>query len=538
ILVKLLTLAILCGFFVLGCGDPTPPPPATLSETYTWYDSSSNIYSLFIEGPESRSISSGSYTLTITDTDGNSKTSTGTFTGSVDQIELTPNGQPENKISISIDSTASTITIDSPIVIIDDGGNSLSINAVNSVTVSFTPTQKGTPPPVLTAFVPQMNEDGLFFSKWNPAYIFSENDYIGFGIKFNSPVNNITKTVFKFKNSAGEVIDTREFTSDLNAGNNLTRFYGSWNTGEIPIGSYTVECSIVDSKGLVSNTLTTAINVTRTGTIQKSIKLNGITLNGMAGIWIVKTLPPENYWPRNTAIMYGDITASELSVDLIIPRDNTWAGNLNSSEPRPDWTGTGDFYVLLVPIIDNSYHLNLGYIYTNGSPKPAEVSFSDGAPEVNLSFSGFKPILAGSFDYADENRTGRYVFGIQGTYKYYQGNPQTLREEGTYKKSGGTVTLSMIKKSIAIGSTTDTWPPKPDQYRTFDETFDFFILNLENIIAGLRSSPNSKDQENADKLESSTNEELKVYLKSEMFADEAYSITIASDGSIAGMTKN
>jgi hypothetical protein len=96
----------------------------------------------------------------------------------------------------------------------------------------------------------------------------------------------------------------------------------------------------------------------------KSVKIENITgLTGSAGVWIFAELPQGNNSPTNVAIQSGQISGTTLSVDLVVPRDNTW--NSTDGKPNNRWTGNGDYYIAIIPISNGSYQSNDARIFVN-----------------------------------------------------------------------------------------------------------------------------------------------------------------------------
>jgi len=129
-----------------------------------------------------------------------------------------------------------------------------------------------------------------------------------------------------------------------------------------------------------------------TNTVPKSIRITGITLSDMSitqvGVWVFAKLPQDNNWPANTAIQYGDRSGS-ITFELVVPRENTW-NSTTDGKPNAKWTGNGDYYVLIVPIINNAISFTTAYIFTDGGDDPVKVAFNQAL--VTLAFSKFKSI--------------------------------------------------------------------------------------------------------------------------------------------------
>jgi len=115
----------------------------------------------------------------------------------------------------------------------------------------------------------------------------------------------------------------------------------------------------------------------------KSIKITGITdLSGQAGVWLFAEIP-QSGTPTNTAIQGGSIVNGNLSLDLVVPNNNTW-------NTGPSWTGHGDYYVLIVPIANNSYNSSNARIYVGNKSEPTKVTFDKAL--TTLSYNQFVKI--------------------------------------------------------------------------------------------------------------------------------------------------
>jgi hypothetical protein len=120
--------------------------------------------------------------------------------------------------------------------------------------------------------------------------------------------------------------------------------------------------------------------------VAKSVKIENITnLSGQVGVFIFAELP-QSGMPTNVAIQYGTISESTLSVDLVVPRDNTYNTTNNQSNSR--WTGTGDYYVAIMPVSGGSIQGNDARIFTNGGNSSVKVTFDKTL--VTLDFGKFK----------------------------------------------------------------------------------------------------------------------------------------------------
>jgi len=113
----------------------------------------------------------------------------------------------------------------------------------------------------------------------------------------------------------------------------------------------------------------------------KSIQIANITgLTGRAGVWLFTELPQPGAAPTNTAIQSGSIVNGSLTLNLVVPQDNTW----NSG---PAWTGHGDYYVWIIPIVNNSYSSSNIWIYVGDKGTPTKVTFDKAM--TTLSFNQF-----------------------------------------------------------------------------------------------------------------------------------------------------
>jgi hypothetical protein len=110
------------------------------------------------------------------------------------------------------------------------------------------------------------------------------------------------------------------------------------------------------------------------------IMISNVTLTGTAGVWLTENLPSGDNLPTNTAIQSGTVN-NTIVFSLVVPRDNTW-------NTGPAWLGTGDYYVYLVPVVNQAYQWNNALVYTGGGNTPVRVTF-DKAITV-LSFENFK----------------------------------------------------------------------------------------------------------------------------------------------------
>jgi hypothetical protein len=111
------------------------------------------------------------------------------------------------------------------------------------------------------------------------------------------------------------------------------------------------------------------------------IIIDNVTLTGQVGVWLVANLPSGNDAPVNTAIQYGLISNNKIEVSLVVPDNNTW----NSG---PAWLGSGDYYVFLVPVLNQATQWGNALVYTGGGTTPVTVTFNKAI--TRLSYTDFK----------------------------------------------------------------------------------------------------------------------------------------------------
>jgi hypothetical protein len=234
--------------------------------------------------------------------------------------------------------------------------------------------------PELTDFAVMLQPD-VNNPVWAPQNEFTTFDEIQTGVNGADPDKDIRRFVFTVKRNDGTVFLEKEFTLKIGAAS-FTHYFGHWIA---PAGAYTVEVYAVDRKGNKSNTLKADFTV-----IEKDPNSVGITnitgLSGRVGVWVFAELPQGDYSPTNTAIQSGNISNGSVTVDLVVPLDNTWNANADG-KPRPSWAASGEYYVAIVPISENSYRWENRRIYTGGGSEPAKVTFSGG--RVALDFGQF-----------------------------------------------------------------------------------------------------------------------------------------------------
>ena len=110
----------------------------------------------------------------------------------------------------------------------------------------------------------------------------------------------------------------------------------------------------------------------------KSIKIENITsLTGDAGIGIFSEMPTNNEFPSFTAIRYGFIDSGILTVELTIPNNNTYE---NPSNP---WKGKGEYYVIILPVVNNSVGQNV-MLYVGDGNAPVKVNIVNEVTTLNF----------------------------------------------------------------------------------------------------------------------------------------------------------
>jgi len=134
---------------------------------------------------------------------------------------------------------------------------------------------------------------------------------------------------------------------------------------------------------------TTTLDYSKFSVWGKQVKIENITgLSGEVGVWIFAELPSGGNEPTNTAIRWGNVSRRTLSVNLVVPRDNTWWGAGSAGSP---WAGTGNYYVALVPTRRNGYDFANARIFTNGTDAPVRVPFTEALTTLDFSkFSAWK----------------------------------------------------------------------------------------------------------------------------------------------------
>jgi hypothetical protein len=101
--------------------------------------------------------------------------------------------------------------------------------------------------------------------------------------------------------------------------------------------------------------------------VSKSVTITNIS--GIAGTCSVWVFPEIANPPANVALFHGTIANNTLTVALTVPQ----SGNpMMETERR--WTGSGSFYVGLIPIVNGQYDNNNAKITKNKVNFAADVS--------------------------------------------------------------------------------------------------------------------------------------------------------------------
>ena len=115
----------------------------------------------------------------------------------------------------------------------------------------------------------------------------------------------------------------------------------------------------------------------------KSITIDNISLSGSnyASIWVFNEI--SHGIMQNVGIMSGNISSNTLSVDLVVPRPGEPA-----RETGEKWTGSGNYFIAIVPVSNNSYQFNDMMVFTDGGNSPARTVINQ--RQTTLDFSKFK----------------------------------------------------------------------------------------------------------------------------------------------------
>jgi hypothetical protein len=120
--------------------------------------------------------------------------------------------------------------------------------------------------------------------------------------------------------------------------------------------------------------------------VAKSVTITGIPDNAFTGassvsVWLIADMTEENSSP--VALRSGNISEGTLTVALTVPTNGTYESNTR-------WTGSGSYYVGLLPIINGSISSDDAYVYVGeGGQAPAQVAFADATATVSLAFTSF-----------------------------------------------------------------------------------------------------------------------------------------------------
>jgi len=146
--------------------------------------------------------------------------------------------------------------------------------------------------------------------------------------------------------------------------------------------------NIAQIDGEVPVTLPVAKCVTITGftTWQGKTTNNNGNYYHLFGVFLIAD-PGDMYdksFPRVNALCYetvqSDGSADNVNFDLIIPVYNTW------NFGRMPWTGTGSYYVVIVPCVSPTFYADEAKIYMDGDT-PAKVSIN--SQTTTLDYSKF-----------------------------------------------------------------------------------------------------------------------------------------------------
>ena len=183
------------------------------------------------------------------------------------------------------------------------------------------------------------------------------------------------------------------------------------------------------------------VSVFAAGNQEKTtVTIENINSISRAGVWLFEELP---VGLTNTALGSNFISKNTLTVDLTFP--NKARGN--TFESNKFWQGEGDFYIAIIPIVNNSYQTQNAIMYVGNGNKPIKYSFRNDEL-VTFSFSEFK-----SYSYSEfvsnivinENE----LASIQGTWKHT--NPQA--KGATYTFSGNQFTFTVDDGRAPISGT-------------------------------------------------------------------------------------
>jgi hypothetical protein len=166
---------------------------------------------------------------------------------------------------------------------------------------------------------------------------------------------------------------------------------------------------------------------------QTTVTIKNIDSMSRAGVWVFEELPVGS---TNTALRSTFINKNTLTVNLVFPnkdRGNTW----NSTKP---WQGEGDFYIAIVPIVNDRYQEQNAMIYIGNGNEPIKYSFKNDEL-VTLSFSEFRRINSAEFGHSysepvpDIITNENELASIQGTWRSYN-------KRATYTFTGDQFTVT------------------------------------------------------------------------------------------------
>jgi hypothetical protein len=121
--------------------------------------------------------------------------------------------------------------------------------------------------------------------------------------------------------------------------------------------------------------------------VAKSVTITGINQNALTnanqvGVLLTAEMPG-NSTPTFVALRYGTVSGGTLSADLVVPANGTYESNTR-------WTGSGSYYVFLIPISGSSLDTNNVYAYVGDTSAPAKAAFNEAT--VTLPFAKFATI--------------------------------------------------------------------------------------------------------------------------------------------------
>ncbi|MDR1095526.1 MAG: hypothetical protein LBL31_03995 [Spirochaetaceae bacterium] len=124
--------------------------------------------------------------------------------------------------------------------------------------------------------------------------------------------------------------------------------------------------------------------------VAKSVTITGIGTDAFTGassvfVWLMAELTDTS----PVALRSGSISEGTLSVALTVPANGTYESNTR-------WTGSGSYYVGLIPIVNNQMSKEGAYVYIgDGGQTPAKVAFDDATATVTLDFAHFSSFGSG-----------------------------------------------------------------------------------------------------------------------------------------------